>query len=52
MILVEEAERIIFSKVKDFGKESIPFENCLDRVLASDLLADRDLPPFNRSTLD
>ena len=52
MILVEEAERIIFSKVKDFGKESIPFENSLDRVLASDLLADRDLPPFNRATLD
>ncbi len=52
MITVEEAEKIILSQVKDYGIESIPFENSLNRVLAEDLIADRDLPPFNRATLD
>ncbi|MEP6951742.1 MAG: molybdopterin molybdotransferase MoeA [Ginsengibacter sp.] len=52
MIRVEEAEKIILAAVKDFGTESIPFEASLGRVLAEDLVADRDLPPFNRATLD
>jgi len=52
MIRVEEAEKIILSQVKDFGTESIPFETSSGRVLAEDLIADRDLPPFNRATLD
>jgi molybdopterin molybdotransferase len=52
MILVEEAEKIILSQVRDFGCERIPFETCLGRVLAENLTADRDLPPFNRATLD
>src|SRR5258705_13370757 len=52
MITVEEAEKIILSQVKDFGTESIPFETSSGRVLAEDLIADRDMPPFNRATLD
>jgi len=52
MIRVEEAEKIIGSQVKDFGIESVPFETSQGRVLAEDLIADRDLPPFNRATLD
>ncbi|MGI8583926.1 MAG: molybdopterin molybdotransferase MoeA [Chitinophagaceae bacterium] len=52
MILVEEAEKIILSQVKDFGTESIPFETSIRRVLAEELIADRDMPPFNRATLD
>lgn len=52
MIIVEEAEQIILSQVKDFGTECIPFEASAGRVLAEDLIADRDLPPFNRATLD
>ena len=52
MILVEEAEKIILSRIKDFGTESIPFEISAGRVLAEDLIADRELPPFNRATLD
>ena len=52
MITVEEADKIIQSQAKDFGTESIPFEDALGRVLAEDLFADRDLPPYNRSTLD
>jgi len=52
MILVEEAEKIILSQVKDFGTEYISFENSLNRILGEDLFTDRDLPPFNRATLD
>lgn len=52
MIRVEEAEKIIRSQLRDFGTESIPFEQALGRVLAEDLLTDRELPPYNRATLD
>lgn len=52
MILVEEADKIIQSHIKDFGVEKINFESALGRVLAEDLKSDRDLPPFNRVTMD
>ena len=52
MMLVEEAEKIILANTKNFGTEIIPFENSLNRILAEDLFTDRDLPPFNRATLD
>lgn len=52
MVTVEEAERIILEQTKDYGTESIYFENALGRVLAEDIYADRDLPPYNRVTMD
>lgn len=52
MITVEEAERIINAQVADYGAEIIPFELALGRVLAENIKADRDLPPFNRVTMD
>jgi molybdopterin molybdotransferase len=32
--------------------ETVPFELASGRVLAEDIKADRDLPPFNRVTMD
>jgi molybdopterin molybdotransferase len=52
MITVEQAERIINAQARDYGTESIPFESALSRALAEDIKADRDLPPFNRVTMD
>ncbi|MEO6166175.1 MAG: molybdopterin molybdotransferase MoeA, partial [Chitinophagales bacterium] len=52
MITVAAAEEIILSNTKDFGVETIPFTTSLGRVLAEDILADRDLPPYNRVTMD
>ena len=52
MILVEEADKIIQSQIKEYGTERIPFESAVGRVLAEDLKSDRDLPPFNRVTMD
>ena len=52
MTTVEQAEQIILSEAKDYGTENIYFENAVGRVLAEDLKADRDLPPYNRVTMD
>lgn len=52
MVTVEQAEQIINSQMRDYGNELVPFANSLGRVLAEDLLADRDFPPSNRSTMD
>ncbi len=52
MISVEEAEKIVLGQVKNYGTEELFFETALGRVLAQDIIADRDLPPFNRVTMD
>ena len=52
MITVEEAEKIILAQATDYGAEIVPFELALGRVLAENIKADRDLPPFNRVTMD
>lgn len=52
LITVEQAEKIILSEIREFGVETISIQHALGRVLAEDLLADRDLPPFDRSTVD
>lgn len=52
MISVEQAENIILAEVRDYGAEIMPFELTLGRVLAENIKADRDLPPFNRVTMD
>jgi molybdopterin molybdotransferase len=52
MITVEEAEKIILEQVTDYGAEIMPFDLALGRVLAENIKADRDLPPFNRVTMD
>ncbi|MES2063816.1 MAG: molybdopterin molybdotransferase MoeA [Bacteroidota bacterium] len=52
MITVEEAEQIILAQLKDYGNETVPIDLALGRVLAEDIKADRDLPPYNRVTMD
>jgi molybdopterin molybdotransferase len=52
MITVEEAEKLVQAEMRDYGVEIMPFELTLGRVLAEDIKADRDLPPFNRVTMD
>lgn len=52
MIQVEQAEKIIQAQIKSFGAEEVPYSAALNRVLAENLYADRDLPPFNRPTVD
>src|SRR6187402_383203 len=52
MTTVAEAEKLVLSQIRDYGTQSLPFEQALGYVLAEDLKADRDLPPFNRVTMD
>lgn len=52
MITVQQAEDIILSQTQNFGKEEISYNHALGRVLAENLTADRDLPPFDRPTVD
>jgi molybdopterin molybdotransferase len=52
MTTVEQAEKLALAEAKDFGAEIVPFDQALGRALAEDIKADRDLPPFNRVTMD
>ncbi len=52
MITVEEAENLIQANAGNYGAEIILFENSSGRVLAETIKADRDLPPFNRVSMD
>ena len=52
MISFEEAFKIVLENCGAFGEEIVPLEESSGRVLAEDVTADRDFPPFNRSTKD
>lgn len=52
MIRVSEAQEILLKFSKKGPTERIPFENCLNRMLAENIFADRDAPPFDRVAMD
>ena len=52
LITVSEAMEIIQSKTEDFGFEKLAFMESLGRILAEDIFADRDFPPFDRMSMD
>ncbi len=52
MISYREAQQIITAEAKSFGVELVDLDEADGRVLAEDILADRDYPPFNRSAMD
>jgi molybdopterin molybdotransferase len=52
MIEFEEALKIALESVFETESETIPFHNCLGRILDENILSDMDMPPFNRSAVD
>ena len=52
MISPQETRRIIFEKIVPLESESVLHENALHRVLARDISAALDLPPFDNSAVD
>jgi molybdenum cofactor synthesis domain-containing protein len=52
MITVEEAIRNIVEEVRPLSLELVDISAALGRVLAEDIIADSDLPPFNRAQMD
>jgi molybdopterin molybdotransferase len=47
-----EAERLILDRMPRAGVCREPLERCAGRVLAEEIFADRDQPPFDRVTMD
>ncbi|WP_150450912.1 molybdopterin molybdotransferase MoeA [Arenibacter lacus] len=52
MISFKEALKKVLDHTQDYGTEEIPLKNAMGRVLAQEITADRDFPPFNRATKD
>lgn len=52
MISVAEAIQIVKERTTTLPSELVPLNHALGRVLATDVLADSDLPPFDRSQMD
>jgi molybdenum cofactor synthesis domain-containing protein len=52
MIEISKAFKIIKRETKPLGGEIVPLEESIDRILAEDIFADSDMPPFDRSQMD
>ncbi|MEK7851403.1 MAG: molybdopterin molybdenumtransferase MoeA, partial [Deltaproteobacteria bacterium] len=52
MISVEEALSIILSQIKVMGTERVDITSSLGRVIAEDIYARRDNPPWDNSAMD
>lgn len=52
MITFKEAYQKVMAHKQDYGTEEVPLLKAMGRVLAEDIKADRDFPPFNRATKD
>ncbi len=51
-ISVEEAVSIVLSAAESFGTESIDFKESKGRILKETIKADREMPPFDRVSMD
>ena len=52
LITVAEARELVLGAVTPLGPERIPVVDALDRVLAEDIVATGDVPPFAASAMD
>ena len=52
MLTPAEAEELILANIAPFHREDCPLSAAHRRVLRGELRADRDLPPFDRVTMD
>jgi molybdopterin molybdotransferase len=52
MLSVTEARERILSHFQTTAEENIPLIECANRVLATDMIAAHDLPPFDNSSMD
>lgn len=52
MLTYKQAQQLITALSRSFGTEGIALDDTDGRVLAEEIYADRDYPPFNRATMD
>jgi len=51
-LTVAAAQRCVIEAMKRLGTESVPLQQALGRVLATDMKANRDQPPYDVSAMD
>jgi molybdenum cofactor synthesis domain-containing protein len=52
MITVDQALNIVLDHVEPLGVETVSLEQAYNHILAEDIRADMDLPPFDRARMD
>jgi len=52
MVSVAEASSIVFGHLSRPSVKTVPFQEAVNGVLAENILADRDFPPFDRVSMD
>lgn len=52
MISINEANKIVLDNTPHLGVETVALDSAVNRVLAENVCADMDLPPFDRSQMD
>src|SRR5881392_827702 len=52
MIPISQAIEIVLAQVNPLPAESITLAESVGRILAEDVIADTDLPPFDRAQMD
>src|SRR5438067_12752923 len=52
MISIAEAIKTVLQQTTNFGTESVALVDAVRRILAEDIVADSDLPPFDRAQMD
>ncbi|MEW6287934.1 MAG: gephyrin-like molybdotransferase Glp [Chloroflexota bacterium] len=52
LLSVDEARERILARLTPVGTETLPLTACTHRVLATDIAAANDLPPFDNSSMD
>jgi len=52
MITVDQALNIVLANISRLGTEAVELDHALGRILAQDVCADLDLPPFDRARMD
>lgn len=52
MIPISKALRLIAANTNPLGTENVPLADSVGRILAEPVVADTDLPPFDRSMMD
>lgn len=52
MLSIADAIKVILDNITPLDVESVPLAKALGRILAEDIIADSDLPPFDRAQMD
>lgn len=52
LLSVDEARKRILARLHPVSTETLPLTACIQRVLAADIAATDDLPPFDNSSMD